>query len=67
MWMITNEQAAEIYARFCKARYGADAIKIVRTRIAELRTLGDAEGERIWNLVAQKVEPDVVVRLHSAA
>lgn len=66
MW-ITNDQAAEIYARFCTARYGAEAIKVVRARIAELRKLGDVEGERIWNLVADKVEPGVSVRLHSAA
>lgn len=66
MW-ITNEQAAGIYAQFCKARYGADAINVVRTRIAELRKLGDVEGERIWNQVAQKIAPDGVVRLHAAA
>jgi hypothetical protein len=66
MW-VTNEQAAEIYARFCKARYGGDAIKVIRTRVAELRKLGDRDGERIWNLVAQKVEGTVALRLHSAA
>ena len=66
MW-ITNEQAAEMYARFCKTRYGADALKIIRQRAAELRKAGDIEGERIWNLVAQKVEPDFAPRLHSAA
>jgi hypothetical protein len=66
MW-ITNEQAAEMYARFCKARYGADALKTIRKRAAELRKAGDIEGERIWNLVAQKVEPDFAARLHSAA
>lgn len=66
MW-ITNDQAAEIYARFCKARYGTEAIDVIRTRIAELRKLGDAEGERIWNLVAQNVEPNRAPRLHSAA
>ena len=66
MW-VTSDQAAEIYARFCKARYGHEAVKIIRQHAAELRTLGDAEGERIWNAVAQKVEADSVVRLYSAA
>ena len=66
MW-ITNDQAAEIYARFCKARYGNEAIKIIRQRVAELRKAGDAEGERIWNLVAQKLEPGIALRLHTAA
>jgi hypothetical protein len=66
MW-ITNDQAAEIYARFCRARYGAQAIKVIRKRIAELHRLGDTEGERIWKLVEQKLEPDGALRIHSAA
>ena len=66
MW-VTNEQAAEIYARFCQARYGSDAMRVIGTRVAELRRLGDREGEQIWNLVAQKVEAPFGPRLHSAA
>jgi len=66
MW-VTNEQAAEIYARFCKARYGSEATKVIRMRVAELRKLDDKEGERIWTLVAQKVEGAVALRLHPAA
>jgi hypothetical protein len=66
MW-VTNDQAAEIYACFCKARYGGDAMKVIRTRVAELQKLGDRDGERAWNMVARKVEGTVAVRLHSAA
>lgn len=66
MW-ITSDQAAEIYARFCKARYGSEATKKIRTRAAELRKLGDAEGERIWNVVAQKAEGDFAPRMHTTA
>src|SRR6266480_463019 len=45
MW-ITTDQAAEMYARFCRARYGLNAKKVVEAKAAELRNSGDAEGER---------------------
>jgi hypothetical protein len=35
--MITTDQAIEMYARFCKARFGADA-----KRIADARALSSA-------------------------
>jgi hypothetical protein len=66
MW-ITTDQAAEIYARFCKARYGGAATKIVRQRAAELREIGDIEGVGIWNLVAQKIVSNRTSEVHSAA
>jgi hypothetical protein len=67
MW-VTNEQAAEIYARFCRARYGGDAFAVVRTRAFELRKAGDLEGERIWNKVAEKIDPVAArPKLYSAA
>ena len=56
MW-VTMEQAAEIYARFCQARYGGDAFAIARQRAFELRKAGDAEGEPIWNKVAEEIDP----------
>ena len=55
MW-ITTEQAIDIYARYCKARFGARATKLARARVAELRKSGDVEGERIWNEVSRRVE-----------
>ena len=66
MW-ITTEQAAEMYARFCRARYGHEAIDIVKKRAAELRQMGDKDGERIWNMVAQNVETKFAPRQHFAA
>ena len=67
MW-VTTEQAAEIYARFCRARYGGDAFAVVRKRASELRKAGDIEGERIWNRVAEKIDPAAVrPKLYSAA
>jgi hypothetical protein len=55
MW-ITTDQAAEMYARFCKARYGANAGKIAEEKTAELRGAGDSEGERVWSKVKRHIE-----------
>jgi hypothetical protein len=55
MW-ITTDQAIDIYARYCKARFGARATKLTRARVAELRQSGDVEGERIWSEVSRRVE-----------
>jgi hypothetical protein len=54
MWIISAEQAAEMYARFCRARYGtAKAKAIVEMRAAELCAKGDTEGERVWKQVGR--------------
>jgi hypothetical protein len=60
MWG-TTDQAVDIYARFCRARYGAGASRIVAEKAAELRSQGDDEGARLWMKVRQKIET------HSAA
>ena len=53
---ITTDEAAEMYARFCKARYGANAHRIVEEKTVELRDAGDREGERIWTKVKRHIE-----------
>ena len=55
MW-ITAEEAIEIYARYCKARFGRKAANFTRRRAMELRKLGDVEGERIWTAVTCHIE-----------
>ena len=55
MW-ITTDEAAEMYARFCKARYGADAARVAEEKSAELRGAGDSEGERVWSKVRRHIE-----------
>jgi hypothetical protein len=55
MW-ITTDQAVEMYARFCTARYGANAKRMVAERAAELGDAGDDEGERVWRAVKNKIE-----------
>ena len=67
MW-ITSEQAAEMYAQFCRARYGSEAFTVARKRASELRRVGDLEGERIWNRVAAHICPEEArPKLYSAA
>jgi hypothetical protein len=58
MW-ITTDQAAEMYARFCRARYGVNAKEIVEAKAAELRSSGDTEGERVWAKVKRQIEIQV--------
>jgi hypothetical protein len=53
---ITTDEAIEIYARFCAARYGANAISVVHQRVSELRMSGDGEGARVWNEVGRWIE-----------
>jgi hypothetical protein len=55
MW-ITTDQAAEMYARFCKARYGANAVQVAEEKRTELRGAGDSEGERVWTKVKRHIE-----------
>ena len=55
MW-VTTDQAVDIYARFCRARYGTGASRIVAERAAELRRQGDDEGARVWMKVKRKIE-----------
>jgi hypothetical protein len=56
MWTITTDEAAVMYARFCRSRYGAKAKKIVEAKTEELRKAGDTEGERVWSKVRRQIE-----------
>ena len=55
MW-VTTDEAVEMYARFCKARYGDKAKALVEERAAELRRSGDIEGEQVWTKVKRRIE-----------
>jgi hypothetical protein len=56
MWNVNMDQAAEMYARFCRARYGAKAPDIVEEKVSQLRKAGDREGERVWKQVQRALE-----------
>ena len=54
--LVTRNDAIEMYARFCVARYGTNAAKRVRTQATRLGKKGDLDGEKIWKEVAVKIE-----------
>jgi hypothetical protein len=59
---ITKDQAAEMYARACKAWYGHRAKPIVRNKIKKLHRKGDLDGVHAWteverHLPAHEFEP----------
>ena len=55
-WMITADEAVEMYAWFLVARYERGASKRARERAIYLRRDGDAPGYEIWNKVADTVD-----------
>ena len=56
MWTVSIDQAAEMYARFCRARYGAKAPAVIEEKVVQLRKAGDHEGERVWKQVQRALE-----------
>jgi hypothetical protein len=63
MWP-THQDAIEIYARFCRARYGGAAEETARAKAKELEKRGDLEGVRVWNEVAAEIEKQMQTVLH---
>ena len=53
---ITQDEAIEMYARFCRARYGPDATQVVTLRANALAKQGDLEGKKAWDAVADKIQ-----------
>jgi hypothetical protein len=52
---ITDEEAAEMYARACRAWYGQRAKDVVRKKIKHLQRKGDHGGVVAWTAVAQQL------------
>jgi hypothetical protein len=52
---ITQEEAAEMYARACRAWYGPRAKGIVRKTIKQLERNGDGAGVAAWTAVARQL------------
>lgn len=53
---ITHDEAIEMYARFCRARYGPEATQIVTLKANALARQGDLEGKKAWDEVAAKID-----------
>lgn len=56
MWIPTRKEAVELYARFCVAHYGVNALEKARLQAKQLGRQGDADGERIWDEVVCEIE-----------
>jgi hypothetical protein len=55
---VTEQEAASMYARACRAWYGRRASKVVKDTIKRLRAANDESGVRMWTLIAEAL-PDV--------
>jgi hypothetical protein len=55
MW-ISSDQAVEMFARYCRARFGKTASKTVRAKAHALHKRGDIEGHTVWSKVAEEIE-----------
>jgi len=55
-WMITRDEAVEMYARYWAARHGRAGIKRARETATSLLKQGDSDGHEIWNKVADVIE-----------
>ncbi len=53
---IGMKDAVAIYARACRARYGALAKRVVAEQAGVLLRKGDRDGAEIWQLVADEIE-----------
>ena len=49
---VTEEEAAEMYARACRSWYGTKAKSVVRAKIRALGAKGDHKGVVAWERVA---------------
>jgi len=53
---ITEEEAAEIYAKVCRRWYRDEAKSIVSSKIGALKSKGDHKGVRAWTQVHRSLE-----------
>jgi hypothetical protein len=56
MWIPTREDAVMLYARFCVAHDGVNALEKAKSQASQLARQGDVEGEKIWGEVACEIE-----------
>jgi len=56
MWIPTQDEAVEMYARFLAARHKSSAGHYARANAEKLLAKGDFVGYAIWNRVADALE-----------
>ena len=62
MWMPTQQEAVEMYARFLSARYGRTASASACKTARSLEQKGDQRGREVWNDVAEAVESSSAIK-----
>jgi hypothetical protein len=50
--LVTEKEAAAMYAKMCRSRYGAEAEAVVQAKILKLRAKRDRKGVKAWLAVA---------------
>jgi len=55
-WIVTRDEAIEMYARYWTARHGRAGSKRARETASSLLRQGDTDGHEIWNKVADVIE-----------
>jgi len=53
---VTDEEAAEIYARACRSWYRDEAKSVVNSKIRALKARGDHRGVKAWTQVHRSLE-----------
>ena len=56
LWMPTQDDAVEIYARYLMGRHGKSAHRYAHKTADKLKREGDLEGYSAWGRVADAVE-----------
>jgi hypothetical protein len=46
--LVTEKEAAAMYAKMCRSRYGAEAEAVVQAKIRNLRAKRDRKGVKAW-------------------
>lgn len=56
MWIPTEAEAVEMFARYFEAHYRSGAVKRAREATCVMRAKGDHGGYKIWNDVAETID-----------
>ena len=55
MWVPTEAEAVEMFARYFEAHYRSGVVERARETAGIMRSKGDYAGHKIWNDVAERV------------
>jgi hypothetical protein len=58
MWVVTEREAAAMYARASLKWYGPRARSVASSMISRMAEQGDLKGMRIWRLISEQL-PEV--------